>query len=65
MNPTAVQQDIDRRRVARRDKQEQDRIAAERDRLAEFFAMYHKNSEDFRREVDGQKQVPPEPDAEK
>jgi hypothetical protein len=63
MNPTAVQQDIDRRRVARRDKQEQDRISAERDRLAEFFAMYHSNSDEFRREVDGQKKAPPEPDA--
>jgi hypothetical protein len=63
MNPTAVQQDIDRRRVARRDKQEQDRIAAERDRLAEFFAMYHNNTDEFRREVEAHKQPPAKPDA--
>ena len=52
MNPDAVQQDIDQRRVARREKQDQERTQAERDRLAEFFAAYHQNADSFRRELD-------------
>ena len=64
MDPPAVQQDIDRRRVARREKQDQDRAAVERDRLAEFFAMYHTNADEFRHEQEarGQNPVQPSPD---
>lgn len=62
MDPPSVQQDIDRRRVARKDKQEADRVAAERDRLAEFFALYHTNAEEFRRDLDAKKQQPPPSD---
>jgi hypothetical protein len=64
MDPPAVQQDIDRRRVARREKQEQDRAAVERDRLAEFFAMYHTNAEGFRDEQEdrGAPAAQPNPD---
>lgn len=62
MDPSSVQQDIDRRRVARKDKQEADRVAAERDRLAEFFALYHTNAEEFRRDLDARKQPPPPAD---
>ncbi len=62
VNPAAVQQDIDNRRVARREKQEQDRANAERDRLAEFFAMYHTEfrgqTEDKSQETDSGKQPP-------
>lgn len=57
VNPTLVQQDIDRRRVARRDKQDQERVTADRDRLAEFFAMYHNNADGLRHE-----QEIPDPD---
>ena len=56
MNPSAVQQDIDRRRVARRNSQEQERAASERDRLAEFFAMYHTNADELRSEMEAHKQ---------
>jgi hypothetical protein len=59
MDPASVQQDIDRRRVARRNKQEVDRVTAERDRMAEFFALYHTNAEEFRREAEAKKQAPP------
>jgi CRP/FNR family cyclic AMP-dependent transcriptional regulator len=62
MDPSAVQQDIDRRRVARRDKQEQDQALAERDRLAEFFAMYHNQADELRQELEARKQALPSPD---
>jgi hypothetical protein len=61
MDPPAVQQDIDRRRVARREKQEQERAAVERDRLAEFFAMYHTNAEEFRDEQESRELNPDQP----
>ncbi len=47
-NPTGVQQDIDNRRMARIERKNQAEVLAERDRLAEFFAMYHQTSEAFR-----------------
>ena len=63
MNPPAVQQDIERRRVARRDRQEQERMLAERDRLAEYFAMYHDSGEEFQAARPDQ-DAPPGPDGE-
>lgn len=64
MNPAAVQQDIDQRRMARRDKQEQTRTLAERERLAEFFATYHKNAEIFNNELETTAKHKPIPPAE-
>jgi hypothetical protein len=51
-NPSGVQQDIDRRRMARIERKNQAEVLAERDRMAEFFAMYQKNTEEFRREME-------------
>lgn len=40
-NPSAVQDDIERRRLDRITKKEQDAIKAERERMADWFAAYH------------------------
>jgi hypothetical protein len=58
-NPTAVQQDIDRRRMARIERKNQADVLAERERMADFFAMYHQTSEAFRRDLADQKRNPP------
>lgn len=50
IDPATVQSDIDRRRMARSAKQNESKIAAERDRMAEWLATYHKSSEQFREE---------------
>ncbi|MEW6093799.1 MAG: hypothetical protein AB1531_07545, partial [Chloroflexota bacterium] len=60
INPDAVQQDIDQRRVARKEKQERERAEAERERLAEFFVTYHQNAPAFQNEIEektGQEQT--------
>jgi hypothetical protein len=49
-NPSNVQEDIERRRLERIAKIEADRVKAERDRMADWFAAYHHNSEAIRRE---------------
>jgi hypothetical protein len=49
-DPAAVQADIDRRRMARRAKQEESKVTAERERMAEWLASYHNNAEEFRME---------------
>jgi hypothetical protein len=60
MDPASVQQDIDHRRVARRSKLEVERVTAERERMAEFFALYHASAEEFRRELESNPpQTPP------
>lgn len=64
MNPAAVQQDIDQRRVARREKQEQERTLVERERLAEFFATYHQNAELFKSEMEEKSRQKPFPPVE-
>jgi hypothetical protein len=40
-NPSAVQDDIERRRLERITKKDQDSIKAERERMADWFAAYH------------------------
>ena len=50
IDPATVQSDIDRRRMARSAKQNESKIAAERDRMAEWLATYHKSSDQFRDE---------------
>lgn len=49
MDPSTVQADIDRRRTARKSKQDQARVAAERERMAEWLVTYHVNAEEFRK----------------
>jgi uncharacterized membrane protein YdbT with pleckstrin-like domain len=47
IDPATVQSDIDRRRMARRAQKEQGAINAERERMAEWLATYHRSSRDF------------------
>jgi hypothetical protein len=47
MDPASVQSDIDRRRMARSARQTEARVAAERERMAEWLAAYHRSAEDF------------------
>lgn len=47
MDPAAVQSDINRRRAARADKKRQGEIAAERERMAEWLATYHRSAREF------------------
>lgn len=60
MDPATVLSDIDRRRMARKAKQDEARIASERDRMAEWIATYHRAAEQFREEEKrNQKPNPP------
>ncbi len=49
-NPSAVQEDIERRRLEKVTKREQDRINAERTRTADWFAAYFKSEQQLREE---------------
>ena len=49
-NPSAVQEDIERRRLERITKKEQDRLKAERTRTADWFAAYFNNEQQLRNE---------------
>jgi hypothetical protein len=55
MDPASVQQDLDRRRLARVEQKKQMEAAAERERMADYFASYHNSAEDLRREQEAQK----------
>jgi hypothetical protein len=50
IDPATVQSDIDRRRMARSAKQNEAKIAAERDRMAEWLATYHRTADQFKEE---------------
>jgi hypothetical protein len=50
IDPATVQSDIDRRREARIAKKNQAAAAAERERMANWLATYHENSQVFREE---------------
>jgi hypothetical protein len=50
MDPATVQSDIDRRRMVRNVKKQEGTLAAERDRMAEWLATYHRASQEFRDE---------------
>ena len=52
MDPPSVQSDIDRRRLARSAKKKEAEVAIERERMAEWLATYHRNAEDFQREME-------------
>jgi CRP-like cAMP-binding protein len=47
MDPATVQSDINRRRVARMEKKTQSAVAADRERMAEWLATYHKSAQEF------------------
>ncbi len=49
-NPSAVQEDIERRRLERITKKEQDTIKAERSRTADWFAAYFNSEQKLREE---------------
>jgi hypothetical protein len=46
-DPAGVQQDIDQRRLARLARTKQAQVAAERERMAEWIATYHKSAYEF------------------
>jgi len=46
-DPTTVQQDIDSRRIAIISQKKEAEIRAERERLADWFATYHRDSDSF------------------
>ena len=50
IDPATVQSDIDRRRMARSAKQNEAKIAGERDRMADWLATYHRSAEQFKEE---------------
>ncbi len=51
-DPATVQQDIDNRRLARKARQEAGRAAAERERIADWFASYHENIGEIEKELE-------------
>ena len=57
-DPASVQSDIDRRRMARAAAKNAATAASERERMAEWLATYHMNSDEFRREQQQQKDPP-------
>jgi hypothetical protein len=58
LDPAAVQSDINRRFAARKAKNEQERVAKERERMAEWLATYHLNSDALREEERKKNQKP-------
>ncbi len=54
-NPSAVQDDIERRRLERVAKREQDKARQERERFADWFAAYYHNEQVLRAEESAQK----------
>jgi hypothetical protein len=58
LDPAAVQSDINRRFAARKAKNEQQQIARERERMAEWLATYHLNAEALRNEEERKNQKP-------
>jgi len=49
-DPPSVQQDIDRRRMARVEQKKQAELTSERNRVADWFAAYHRSAEELRRD---------------
>ena len=60
LDPAAVQSDINRRFAARRAKNERDKVAKERERMAEWLATYHLNADALRSEEERKKNEKPE-----
>jgi hypothetical protein len=59
-DPPTVQQDIVRRQQVRNQKKKDAETAGERERLAEWLAMYHRTVEDIQREQNQSKPGNPE-----
>jgi hypothetical protein len=55
VDPATVQSDIDRRRMQQKARKEEKDRAAKRDEMADWLAIYHQNSDRFRREEDEQR----------
>jgi hypothetical protein len=47
MDPATVQSDINRRRAERMEKKNQAAVTADRERMAEWLATYHRSAQDF------------------
>lgn len=60
MDPAAVQSDIDRRRMARSARKKEAEISAERERMAEWLATYHRSAQEFTMEDTNKKNKKPE-----
>lgn len=60
LDPAAVQSDINRRFAARKAKNEQQQVAKERERMAEWLATYHLNADALRAEEERKKNQKPE-----
>ena len=60
LDPAAVQSDINRRFAARKARNEQQQVAKERERMAEWLATYHLNAEALRDEEESKKNQKPE-----
>lgn len=58
-NPSAVQDDIERRRLERINKREQDKARQDRERIADWFAAYYHNEQGLRSEEAAQKPAEP------
>ena len=50
LDPASVQSDIDRRRMARSVSQNAAKVTADRERMAEWLAAYHRNADQFKDE---------------
>ena len=57
-DPASVQLDIDTRRAARAEKKNASEVAAERERMANWLATYHKNVREFLEEENRKSQNP-------
>jgi hypothetical protein len=53
-NPSAVQQDIERRRLEKISQKEKERALADREHIADWFAAYHLNQDEFRQAEPGE-----------
>ena len=60
LDPASVQSDINRRYAARKAKNEQQQIARERERMADWLATYHTSADTFRDEQERKKNQKPE-----
>lgn len=58
IDPASVQSDIDRRRMARSARKKEAEITAERERMAEWLATYHKSAQEFSNEEKNKNQKP-------
>ncbi|HTX91638.1 MAG TPA: cyclic nucleotide-binding domain-containing protein [Anaerolineales bacterium] len=59
-SPSAVQDDIERRRLERIAKKEEAAVKAERERMADWFAAYHHSTEELRQAEEEEKNTPEE-----